>query len=175
MADERDEVVAELERTGRQFVALAARASAAWNVPPPGGGWSLAETAEHVTLVEASVGKLMARKFFAEPAPPELLQATIGKDEKLRRFHADRTRKRVAPDFVTPRGKFSSREELVATFANCRATIVAGFRDAPEDLRRYGAEHPILGPLDGVQWGLFLAGHLDRHLAQMEEILGLQP
>lgn len=43
-------------------------------------------------------------------------------------------------------------------------------RETPEDLHRFVAPHPILGPLDGILWIRFLAVHTKRHSKQAEEI-----
>ncbi|HEX9755492.1 MAG TPA: DinB family protein [Gemmatimonadales bacterium] len=172
MHDERERVVAMLRTSGGAFLDLAESADdARWGLAPSWGGWSLAEVAEHVTLVETGVAKLIQRKLFAEPAPVELLVETRGKDERIDDYQADRTNRRTAPEFVTPRGMWPSRVELIAAFRDGRAAVVAGVEAAPGDLRVYAAIHPILGPLDAYQWALFLARHLERHLIQMEEIL----
>lgn len=160
-----------LRTTGAAFLDFAERADdARWTLTPPGGGWSLGEAAEHVALVETGVAKLIQRKLFVRTAPAELLAETRGKDERIEVYQADRTTRRAAPDFVTPRGAFPSRGEMIAAFRDARATVVAAIAAAPADLRAYAAVHPILGPLDAYQWALFLARHLDRHLIQMEEI-----
>lgn len=160
-----------LHSTGAAFLDFAARTDdARWTLTPPDGGWSLGEAAEHVTLVETGVATLVRRKLFARAAPAELLAESRGKDERIEVYQADRTTRRTAPDFVTPRGAFPSRGEMIAAFRDARAIVVAAFAAAPGDLRGYAAVHPILGPLDAYQWALFLARHLDRHLIQMEEI-----
>lgn len=172
MHAERERALAMLRASGGAFLDLAERADdARWGLTPQRGGWSLAEVAEHVTLVETGVAKLIQRKLFDEPAPVELLAETRGKDERIEGYQADRTNRRTAPEFVTPRGRWPSRVELIAVFREGRAAVVAGIEAAPGDLRAYAAVHPILGPLDAYQWALFLARHLERHLLQMEEIL----
>jgi hypothetical protein len=172
MHEEREMAVAMLRTSGGAFLDLAERTGdPQWRLTPQRGGWSLAEVAEHVTLVEIGVAKLVQRKLFAEPAPIELLAETRGKDERIEVYQADRTNRRTAPEFVTPRGKWPSRVELIADFRDGRAAVIAGIEAAPSDLRAYAAVHPILGPLDAYQWALFLARHLERHLIQMEEIL----
>ena len=40
----------------------------------------------------------------------------------------------------------------------------------PGNLRDFCAPHVTLGVLDGYQWILFLAVHLERHVEQIQEI-----
>ena len=171
MSDERAAAIAGLEASRHRFSAtLDAVPESLWWTTPPGGGWSVAQTAEHITLAERSVVKLIGRMLFAEPAPPQLLEETRGKDELIRTRFPDRTKKRIAPDFVTPRGTWPTSEAVAAAFQEFRLTNIAAYRGAPADLRSFAAAHPVLGPLDGFQWAFWLTAHLDRHLDQIAEI-----
>jgi hypothetical protein len=173
MTDERWEMVDRLRTTGAAFVGRVAEIGEGdWATVPPGGGWSLAHVAEHVTLVEVSTGKLISRKLFTETASDELLAATAGKERGLIVRLPDRTNRIVAPDFVTPTGRWGNRDELLRAFEVARESNIVQLCDPTRDLRRYAAPHPIIGPLDAYQWGLFLSLHLQRHLDQMDEILG---
>jgi hypothetical protein len=173
MTDERWEAVDQLRTTGAAFVQRVEGISdQAWETVPPGGGWSLAQVAEHVALVEVSTGKLISRKLFTEEAPPEVLAATAGKERGLVARLPDRSERRDAPDFVTPSGRWGTRDELLRAFEVARESTIVQLCDPTRDLRRYAAQHPIIGPLDAYQWGLFLSLHLSRHLDQMDEIAG---
>jgi hypothetical protein len=172
MSDERWEMIELLRSTRDAFERQTEQIDEAlWEVVPPRGGWSLAQVAEHVTLVEVSTGKLIARKLFAEPAPEEMLAQTRGKEEALATRLPDRGDRLEAPDFVSPKGKFPTRPELVSAFLSSRDMVIAHMCDATRELRRFAAPHPLIGPLDAYQWGIFLSLHCRRHLAQMEDIL----
>lgn len=172
MTDARWETVDLLQTTAEEFEA-AARAipEARWNLSPGAGGWSPAEVIEHLTLVEVSTGKLIAKRLFAEPASEDLLAETAGKDEVLRQRLLDRELKVEAPDFVVPSRRWASREEMLDAFRTAREVTVMNLSDPSRDLRRFIAPHPVAGPLDARQWGLFLGLHLRRHLRQLDEIL----
>jgi hypothetical protein len=169
--EEEERAVELLQRSASAYQRLVRRADdAAWSRKPAAGRWSLAETAEHVTLVERSTAKLFRKRLFAEPAPAELLAAAAGKDELMRTWQEDRT-PRTAPDFVAPRGAWPGRLETLAVFLEERESVITSIRNAPAGLRRFGALHPVLGPLDAYQWALFLGYHLERHIRQMEEMV----
>jgi hypothetical protein len=118
-----------------------------------------------------STGKLITKKLFAEPAPEALLAETRGKDDVLRQRLEDRERKVTAPDFVAPVRRWGTREEMLEAFRTAREVTVMNLSDPSRDLQRFIAPHPVAGPLDARQWGLFLALHLRRHLAQLDDIL----
>lgn len=171
MPDLRPAAVKLLEDSAREFVGRADRIRLdAWDRVPPSGGWSPLQLAEHLALVELSCVKALPRKLFAEPAGEELLAATRPREEGLVTWF-ETGKKRVAPDFVTPTNQWSSAAEVMAAFTSHRASNVETFQNGPEDLRAYAFAHPILGPLDGYQWAVFLAEHVRRHLRQLDQIL----
>ena len=43
-------------------------------------------------------------------------------------------------------------------------------KDTADDLRNHYAQSPF-GTLDGLQVLLFMSGHTERHVAQMEEVM----
>lgn len=172
MTDDRWETVDLLQTTAGEFEA-AARAipETKWNLSPGSGGWSPAEVIEHLTLVEVSTGKLITKRLFAEPAPEALIAETAGKDRVLRERLSDRERKVEAPDFVSPVRRWTTREEMMDAFRTAREVTVMNLSDPSRDLRQFVAPHPVAGPLDARQWGLFLGLHLRRHLEQLDDIL----
>jgi len=172
MTDIRWEMVDLLQTTAEEFdAAVRAIPDTKWNLSPGTGGWSPAEVIEHLVLVEVSTGKLITKKLFAEPAPEALLAETRGKDDVLRQRLEDRGRKVTAPDFVAPVRRWGAKEEMLEAFRTAREVTVMNLSDPSRDLQRFIAPHPVAGPLDARQWGLFLGLHLRRHLAQLDDIL----
>ncbi len=167
----RIETVALLTQSAARFSDLVQSLSGEeWQAPPPGVEWSLAQICEHIGLVEVGSGKLIARKLFLEPASDELLAEAHGKEALLRQMLPDRIGwRREAPDFVRPVGTWTSRDELLSAFWQWRGSTIAMLSDPARDPSRYVAKHPVWGMLDGRNWGLFLALHLERHLEQMAD------
>jgi len=167
----RAETLALLESTAARFSDLVQSLSAAeWAALPVGEVWSIAQICEHVGLVEVGSGKLIARKIFETPATPEMLAEARDKDRLIKKMMPDRAgTARKAPDFVTPTGKWQTRDELLSDFWQWRGSTIAMLSDPARDPSLYVAKHPVWGMLDARAWGLFLALHLDRHLEQIAE------
>lgn len=141
----------------------------AWSRAPAGGGWSVAEIADHITVVERKSGRFLAGPFL-ELEVALSAGETTGKEESIRTRMADPT-PRPAPDIVQPCGKWSTPAALGEAFAEARnATIALGRSHGPQLSVRV-APHPAFGPLTGTQWLFFLPEHCERHCGQMERML----
>ena len=167
----RAETLSLLESSAARFSELVQSLSAAeWDAQPIGDAWSIAQICEHIGLVEVGSGKLIARKLFETPASEEMLLEARDKDRIIKKMMRDRAgTARKAPDFVTPTGKWRTREELLSDFWQWRGSTIAMLSDPAREPRHFAAKHPVWGMLDGTGWGLFLATHLERHLEQIAE------
>ncbi len=168
--DERSAAIAELEESRRRLlVALEGVSGEEWARRPERGGWSVAESAEHVAAAEMPLEKFLRVTAPLKPTEEERREIR-GRDDFVRRFLRDRSRRDEAPERIRPKGRFASREEMVRTFDERRAANLAFVRVTTEPLRDRFAPHPFAGVIDGYQWVLFLAAHTDRHAAQIQEI-----
>ncbi len=168
--EERSAAIAELEESRRRLLeAVDGLTEEEWRRRPESQGWSVAECFEHITAAE-----LPLPRFFAGPAmmrPSEEDRREIrGKDDLVRRRLRDRSGKDESPERIRPKGRFATREEALRTFQERRAANLAYVRETSEPLRDRFAPHPYVGVIDGFQWLRHLAGHTERHAAQIEEI-----
>jgi hypothetical protein len=129
------------------------------------GQWSAAEIAEHVYIVERSVFAVMLGLTEVKEG------AKNYGDDKLKRIIVDmRTRKIVAPQSMSPTGKFGSVQEAAELWlrhrAKCRAYIESGMIVVDE--RTY--EHPFLGLMAISDWLYFILHHTQRHALQLAEL-----
>jgi DinB superfamily len=156
-----------LERMARSFDAFLALLDGVddegWSARPAGEEWSLADTVEHVVVANRGFGAAVRRAVGA-PLRPDARRLADADLPKV--FEGPGP----APDLAAPTGRFASRDEALAAFAASRAAIESGAADAAVDLRTVGAPHPILGPLDGVQWILFAGAHADNHVPQLRRL-----
>jgi hypothetical protein len=131
---------------------------------PAPGRWSVLECLEHVNFVELRfLGMVKA----SDPGTPAGRDAA--KEAALKERVIDRSTRRTAPEAVHPTGRYRSISEALQEF---NATRDATLRFASEEgvgLLARSAIHPALGPLNGVEALLLIAGHGRRHTAQMRE------
>ena len=135
--------------------------------------WSAAEVLEHLAMVEGR----MARGIFAkriDEARANGVGAERDTSPVAPTFDAtrvlDRTQPRVAPEPVVPQGGKGAETawaELQQIREGLRATIVSADGLALVDVIH---AHPTLGSMNLYQWALWIAGHEERHAAQVREI-----
>lgn len=137
-------------------------------VPAP-SRWSLADNAEHATVVVRGTERLLDTRLLLQPLAADAGARRVS-DAEVKDFLGDRARAISAPAMVRPKGRWPVRDDMAAALRTATQGIVTWARASSADLRGFGAPHPLLGPLDGVQWILFLALHSNRHAEQAEEI-----
>lgn len=170
--EERATALEELEASRRRLLAsLDGMTDQDWTVRPSADLWSVAECAEHVAAAEMPLQKFFSSGSWVQPSEAERREIR-GKDDWVRTFLRDRSRRDQAPERIRPRGRFGSREEAIRAFEERRSANVAYVRETLQPLRDRFAPHPFAGVIDGYQWILFLAAHTDRHAAQIREIRG---
>ncbi len=168
-ANRRELVLRELEVTGAGFLdSIEGLTPAQWSWAPGPDRWSAALTAEHVTVVLRGISRLLSTKLLSMPIAPreEDPHAT---DDQIVKLMFDRGRSVQAPETVQPKGRWGTPAECVDAFRQAQDEMTAWYEGVTEDLRLFGAPHPLLGTLDGVQWLLFVAAHTERHTRQIHE------
>ena len=83
----------------------------------------------------------------------------------------NRGQKFNAPPIVRPQAKITAVEGLLNGFKEARAANIDILKNTKAGLRNHFAENPLLWMHDAYKWFLFLNGHTERHLAQMDEIM----
>lgn len=166
---ERDRAMSELHAARKAFVDLVSSVSLAqYNFKPSATAWSIAEIAEHITLTEPALAKF-ATSGLANPADPEKLSQTKGKDQSILTGVADRSQRATAPPSLAPKKTFDSREALLGEFNKARYANIAYLRDTKDPLRAHMVDAGGM-PMDCYQVYLMIAAHTHRHIAQMKEV-----
>jgi uncharacterized damage-inducible protein DinB len=126
--------------------------------------WSVLECLEHVSFVERRfLGMVRA----SEPGTPA--ERDAAKEAALKERVIDRSSRRTAPEAVRPTGKHTSISEALQEFNATRDETLRFASEQGVELLSRSASHPVLGPLNGVEALLLIAGHGRRHTAQMRE------
>ena len=126
--------------------------------------WSVLECLEHVSFVE--------RRFLGMVRESELgtpVERDPSKEAALKERVLDRSNRRTAPEAVHPFGRYQSISEALRDFNAVRDETLRFASDEGVNLLSRSANHPVLGPLNGVEALLLIAGHGRRHTAQMRE------
>lgn len=127
--------------------------------------WSILDCAEHVANVEHRIFRTLQK------APPiSQPGSAANRDERIYRQVCSREQRVPAPEFVRPCGRYASVEQAAAAFAGNRERAIAFLKVYTADLRAIGAVHPLLGPCNGYEYALIMAGHPIRHADQVREI-----
>ena len=134
--------------------------------------WSVAEVLEHLALVEVRFAASVEEALTAARAAglAEESEPRVPLAELVRTRLADRGEKRDAPRAAVPTGTLDDAAAMAALEAarqQFRANVVSGDGFA---LGRVTAEHRRWGPLTIYQWVEVLAGHEQRHAAQIAEV-----
>jgi hypothetical protein len=171
MTMSRESVVTLLRETGTAWTdAFRGVSDAQFSFKPSPDRWSIAETVEHVTFVEVTSGKLIRTKLAEQAADEAALAETAGKERMIESLNV-RDRVMPAPEMVLPKGRWGSKAEMIEAFEDRRNRTIEFVEASTVDLARHALPHPILGMLNGYQWGYFVALHCRRHIAQIREIM----
>lgn len=131
------------------------------------GRWTIAEIAQHITVVETA----LFGTFTAPTAAKTLKCEDVPRiaDTMLILAITNRGQKFTAPEQVRPNGRWKTKEDLIANFEKTRAATIEYIKNNKADLRSTFVQSPM-GTIDSFQGILFVAGHGDRHLAQLKEV-----
>ena len=132
------------------------------------GRWTIAEIAEHITVVEEALFEWMTVGRF-KPEPSKCDNPFRVADGLIIGAITNRSRKATAPEPVVPTGRWKTKESLIASFEKARGVTTDFIKNNKSDLRGVFGPSP-LGTVDGFQQILFITGHSERHLAQLKEV-----
>ena len=161
----------ELSATADEFhAALAGLQADQWNFRLAPDTWTILETAEHVALVEDSIARLLTEKLAGKPLSEDERRGLKSRDVVVTTALFDRTTRMAAPERIKPTGRYADPAEAAAVFEGTRGRLLEWLEETTLDLRAHGSPHPMLGVLDGKQWLLFAAAHVERHTRQILDI-----
>lgn len=141
------------------------------NFKPSETSWSIAECVEHLALTEKTFIQLV-NKSVSDGPKPELKNTLVFQDEQIMPMISDRSQKVSTSEPFIPSGQFGSTDETLDAFLETRNELMFYAQSTEDDLRnRYITDLPF-GTVDGVQFIVFIAGHTERHVLQMKEVMG---
>lgn len=163
--NEIQDVAQQLEASRAELIAaLSAMTEQQARIKPAPDRWSVLECMEHVAFVERRFLGMVKASNVAAPAGRD-----AAKEAALKHRVVDRSNRRVAPEATHPAGKYASIAEAVADFNAAREETLRFASEQGPNLLTRSALHPVIGPLNGVEALLLIAGHGRRHTEQMKE------
>lgn len=127
--------------------------------------WSVLDCAEHVANVEHRILRTLQNA----PAIPAM-PADVLRETRIYEITRSRSAYVSAPEFVQPVGRYATIAEALSAFVERRDRAIGFVAAYCGDLRAIGATHPLLGPCNGYEYALIMAGHPIRHAGQVREI-----
>ncbi len=141
------------------------------SAPPVGNVWSVAQNLEHLSLIEAGIGRLISSlmKQALATGAHETETSTVLSSVGIR--NSERLSQPLpAPDAMLPKEGITV-DEALARLSVSRARLLTVLPSASGlPLATVNAPHPFLGELNGYQWILLIAEHERRHTRQIEDI-----
>ena len=131
--------------------------------------WSIAECAEHIAISENMIFGMLQATLANEADPSKRSEVKVS-DEQLIAMIEDRSNKVKTGEAFEPSGKYGSFEETVAEFKSKRKEHIDYVKSTQDDLRNRYQQLPF-GTVDAYQILLFMSGHTERHIKQMEEVM----
>jgi len=169
---EREFLVAELVGSeDRLLRAVDGLSVAQWNFREGPERWSIAEIVEHLVVFEEFIRGAVQR-VLAEVGEPEKRASVAAKESLVLGLAESRGTRFVAREAARPMGRWADAAELVGELKKARARTLAFVAEERGDLREHFFAHIVFGDLDCYQWLVVLARHMDRHLRQVEEVMG---
>lgn len=170
-AEEREMAVAELTETQERLTTTVELLSEVQlNFKPTPESWSVAECVEHLAISEGMIGGML-QGALKTPADDSKRDSVKMSDDELLAMISSRDQKVKTGEAFEPSSKYGSHAETVKAFVDQRAKHIDYLNTTEDDLRNHYGELPF-GTIDGLQILLFMSGHTERHVAQMEEVIG---
>ena len=135
---------------------------------PDVGRWSILEYVEHLAISDDGLVDLV-RRILTQPATPETPEVRKAREDRIGGIKFERGMNH-APRRLQPHAKFANLQEAVDAFLAARERTLEFARTTEDDLRSHFGPHPVLGPLDGLQWLMGNARHVETHSAHIREL-----
>jgi hypothetical protein len=131
--------------------------------------WSVGECVEHLAISESSFSEMLQGALQAPADPSRRTEVKIT-DTDLMAMIVSRDKKVKTSEAFEPSGKFGTNGETLEAFTSKRDEHIDYVQNTEDDLRNHYGQLPF-GTIDGYQILLFMSGHTERHVRQMEEVM----
>ena len=167
---ERDYAIEYLKKTEEKLLQTIKGLSAQQlNFKPDDSTWSVAQCIEHIALSETFVFGF-AETALKTAANTQMRDEVKFSDEEILGFIGDRSSKVQTGKPLQPQNSFGSMKGSLEEFKSQRKAHIKYVKTTEDDLRNHYFDFPF-GKADAYQVILFMAGHGERHRAQIKELM----
>lgn len=166
---DREKITSQLKASQTELMsAIKGLSEEQWLYKPTADSWSIAETVEHLAKSEQNIFGMAQMSLEQEP-PTDIAEKHNFTDEMILGLITNREKKvKTRPEFE-PTQQFDDYSGSLKAFKDKRKDNIKYVRSTDDNLRGYYAEFPF-GWVDTYQVILFMSGHTQRHIAQIEEV-----
>jgi len=173
--EEKQFAITHLTKTGEEFInSIRDINEKQWYLRPGPGQWSVAECADHLLQTELYYLMPTIQQMLAEPADPDRLSETQGKDEISFQSMENRTFKIKGQPWEESSDKVIDKNALIDAFTAKRKEIIEWLNQSNDDFRVHYTTFPGLETIDVYQFILMISGHTTRHTGQIKDIKELE-
>lgn len=136
---------------------------------PSSDAWGVGDCVKHLAASEGGLRQMLDASL-AAPANPEKRSEVKMSDAEFTAMMTSRENKAKTFAALEPKNtSFKSVEEAMAAFKTLRAQLIEMVKNNNSDMRNHVSALPF-GSVDAYQMILLIAGHTNRHVAQINEV-----
>lgn len=170
--EEKSEITDHLTRSWDKLENLLAGLSVEqWQYKPVDTVWSIVEISEHLEKSETSLFGLVSDQLTKSNPQPEKAREAGDKTKIVMDAITSRDHKQKTRPELEPTEGYDTPQEFLESFEQLRDTSIQYASHTEDKLRHYFISFGPLGELDGYQILMFMSGHLERHIQQIEEVM----
>jgi len=170
--EEKSEISAHLQKSWENLERLVIGLTREqWNYKTVDSVWSIAEISEHLEKAEKELFSMVKDQLKKSPAEPEKVAEVNNKTKSVMDAITSRDHKVKTKPELEPMGYYDSPESFLKSFQEVRKQTMSYAQTTEDQLRHHFIPFGPLGDLDGYQILMFMSGHLERHIQQIEEVM----
>lgn len=170
--EEKSEISAHLQKSWENLERLVIGLTREqWNYKTVDSVWSIAEISEHLEKAEKELFSMVKDQLKKSPAEPEKAAEVNNKTKSVMDAITSRDHKVKTKPELEPMGYYDSPESFLKSFQEVRKQTMSYAQTTEDQLRHHFIPFGPLGDLDGYQILMFMSGHLERHIQQIEEVM----
>ena len=170
--EERSEISSHLQNSWENLENLISGLSKEqWNYKTIDSVWSISQIAEHLERSEIQLFSLVKNQLQESPTSPEKVDESGDKTKVVMDAITSRDHKVKTSPELEPTGRYQSPQKFSQNFEKLRKEAMAYANNTEDNLRHHFIPFGPLGELDGYQILMFMSGHMERHIQQIEEVM----